>query len=196
MRTATIKRKTEETDITLSLNLDGSGTYDVETGVGFLNHMLRLFAKHGNFDLTVKCAGDLDVDAHHTAEDVAICLGRALRAAAGDCRGICRYGDITLPMDESLILCAVDFGGRAYLGYDLTFRTPAVGYFDTELVEEFMSSLVREAGMNLHFVKLRGTNTHHIIEGCFKALARALRKALTIDEATKGQLPSTKGVLQ
>ena len=195
MREVTIKRTTQETDITLTLNLDGSGNYDIETGVGFLNHMLRLFAKHANFDLTIRCVGDLDVDAHHTAEDVAICLGRALRQAAGDCRGICRYGDITLPMDESLILCAVDFGGRAYLGYDLTFRTAQVGYFDTELVEEFMSSLVREAQMNLHIIKLRGTNTHHIIEGCFKALARALRKALAIDEAAKDQLPSTKGVL-
>lgn len=195
MRQASIKRTTGETDISLTLSLDGEGTYSVSTGVGFLDHMLELFSKHSGFDLAVTCKGDTQVDAHHTTEDVAICLGRALREAAGDCRGICRYGDITLPMDECLILAAVDFGGRAYLGFDVLLMQDKVGDFDTELLEEFMSSLVREAQMNLHLIKLRGSNTHHAIEGCFKAVGRALRRALSIDPTAATSLPSTKGVM-
>jgi len=195
MRNAAINRRTAETDIALTLEIDGSGSYAIDTGVGFLNHMLELFAKHGGFDLSVKCSGDTHVDAHHTAEDIGICLGSAFRQAAGDCRGICRYGDITLPMDESLILCAVDFGGRSYLSFDVPMPAAKVGDFDTELVEEFMQAFTRTAGINLHLIRLKGTNTHHIIEGVYKALARALAKALAIDEKHKGELPSTKGVL-
>ena len=195
MRTAQISRKTAETEIGLKLCLDGSGNYTINSGVGFLNHMLELFAKHGNFDLEVTCKGDLQVDAHHTTEDIAICLGAAFREAAGDCRGISRYGDIILPMDEALILCAIDFGGRAYLGFDVPLAAEKVGAFDTELVEEFMQAFVRSARINLHLKKLVGTNTHHTIEGVFKALARALRKALTIDNAIGNALPSTKGVI-
>lgn len=194
MRVAEINRKTNETDIALTLCLDG-GACDVSTGVGFFDHMLALFAKHGNFGLTVKAVGDTYVDAHHTVEDVAICLGRAMREAAGDCRGICRYGDITLPMDDALMLCAVDFGGRAYLGFSVDIPAAKVGEFDTELFEEFLAAFVREAGCNLHMRKLAGSNSHHIIEGGFKALARALRKALAIDPTTADELPSTKGVL-
>lgn len=194
MRTAEIKRRTAETDISLKLAIDGSGQYSIDTGVGFFNHMLELFAKHGNFDLTVICRGDTDVDAHHTVEDVALCLGQAFRTAAGECRGICRYGDILLPMDEALLLCAVDFVGRAYLGYQADIKASRVGTFDTELLEEFMQAFVRSAQINLHLKKLEGRNAHHIIEGAFKALARALRKALTQDEAIGNALPTTKGV--
>ncbi len=194
MRTAEIKRRTAETDISLKLTIDGSGQYSIDTGVGFFDHMLELFAKHGNFDLTVICRGDTDVDAHHTVEDVALCLGQAFRTAAGECRGICRYGDILLPMDEALLLCAVDFGGRAYLGYQVDIKAGRVGTFDTELLEEFMQAFVRSAQINLHLKKLEGKNAHHIIEGAFKALARTLRKALTADEAIGDTLPTTKGV--
>lgn len=195
MRTAEIKRKTGETDIELKLNIDGTGRGKIDTGVGFLNHMLELFVKHGCFDLEVSCRGDTDVDFHHSAEDIGICLGKAFREAAGDCVGICRYGDIILPMDESLIMCAVDFGGRSYLSFDAQMPSQKVGDFDTELVEEFMQAFVRTAEINLHIIKLKGTNTHHIIEGIYKALARALRKALETDSRTKDSLPSTKGVL-
>jgi imidazoleglycerol-phosphate dehydratase len=195
MRVAEINRKTNETDISLSLCLDG-GAYEISTGVGFLDHMLTLFAKHGNFGLKVNAVGDTHIDAHHTVEDVAICLGRAMREAAGDCRGICRYGDITLPMDDALMLCAVDFGGRAYLGFAVDIPAVCIGgNFDTELFEEFLAAFVREAGCNLHMRKLAGTNSHHIIEGGFKALARALRKALAIDPTAADALPTTKGVL-
>ena len=182
MRTAEIKRRTAETDISLKLAIDGSGQYSIDTGVGFFNHMLELFAKHGNFDLTVICRGDTDVDAHHTVEDVALCLGQAFRTAAGECRGICRYGDILLPMDEALLLCAVDFGGRAYLGYQADIKASRVGTFDTELLEEFMQAFVRSAQINLHLKKLEGRNAHHIIEGAFKALGggAAGRRALFI----------------
>jgi len=195
MRSATIKRKTNETDIVLSLNLDGKGTYQINTGVGFLDHMLELFAKHGNFDLTVLCQGDTQVDAHHTTEDIGICLGKAFADASGDRRGICRYGDIMLPMDESLLLCAVDFGGRSYLHFAVPMPQKRVGSFDTELVEEFLQAFTRNANCNLHMICLAGTNTHHIIEGTFKALARTLRKALAVDPQNADQLPSTKGVL-
>ena len=195
MRTSEIIRKTAETDIRLFLNLDGSGQSEIDTGVGFLNHMLTLFAKHGRFDLTVKCVGDTDVDDHHTTEDIGIALGQAFSEALGEKRGIVRYGDTTLPMDEALILCAVDFSGRAYLGFDLPLPAEKVGSFDTELVEEFFLGFVRNAACTLHIRKLAGTNTHHIIEGTFKCAARTLKKAVLIDPEYADEIPSTKGVL-
>lgn len=195
MRQSNITRKTGETDITLSLNLDGSGCYDVATGVGFLDHMLELFARHGNFDLKVSCAGDVHVDDHHTAEDVAIVLGRAFDKALDDRRGINRYGSFILPMDEALILAAVDISGRAALGYALDIPTEKVGSFDTELVEEFMAAFSRALGASVHLRQLAGTNSHHIIEGAFKALARAMRQAVAIDEQCADRIPSTKGTI-
>lgn len=195
MRTYFSSRKTAETDITLSLNLDGSGKSDIDTGCGFLDHMLTLFAKHSRFDLAVKCSGDTNVDYHHTTEDIGIVLGTALCECIGDGKGITRYGHIILPMDESLILCAVDVGGRAYLNYNLNIPTQKVGNFDTELVEEFMASFTRCAKINLHLKQLDGTNSHHIIEGAFKALARALKTAVSIDEKYKDEIPSTKGTI-
>ena len=195
MREAKITRKTGETDIELSLNLDGSGTYQVETGVGFLDHMLELFARHGNFDLTVHCEGDLNVDDHHTAEDIAIVLGRAFDEALSDRRGIARYGSCILPMDEALILSAVDISGRAALGYALEIPTEKVGTFDTELVKEFMAAFSRSLGAAVHLRQLAGENSHHIIEGAFKSLARAMRQAVAIDESSAGRIPSTKGTI-
>ena len=195
MRTATLKRDTAETKIELSLTLDGKGTSDIDTGCGFLDHMLTLFASHGRFDLTVKCKGDTQVDDHHTVEDIGIALGRAFTEALGDKRGICRYGDITLPMDEALILAAIDLSGRAHLSYTVTLPTPKVGDFDTELCEEFFYAFVRNAACTLHIRMLDGKNSHHIIEGIFKAVARALRAAVAIDPQAAGEIPSTKGVL-
>lgn len=195
MRSSEIKRKTAETDISLSLCLDGSGESSINTGVGFLDHMLTLFAKHGHFDLDVTCKGDIEVDDHHSVEDIGICLGMAFAEALGDSRGITRYGDITLPMDEALILAAVDFGGRSHLEYDLEIPSEKVGTFDTELVEEFFIAFVRHAKMNLHILQFRGRNSHHIIEGTFKAVARALAKAVFVQEAYQNEIPSTKGVL-
>ncbi len=195
MRTSEIKRTTAETDITLSLSLDGTGKSEIETGCGFLDHMLTLFARHGRFDLCVKATGDTYVDDHHTAEDVGICLGQAFREALSDKRGICRYGSCTLPMDEALILAACDLSGRSFLGYALDIHTEKVGTFDTELVEEFFLAFSREAALNLHLRSLAGQNTHHIIEGAFKATARALRDAVKIDPDFKDEIPSTKGVL-
>ena len=195
MRTAEIFRKTAETDIELTLNLDGTGESDISSGVGFLDHMLTLFARHGRFDLTLSCVGDTAVDDHHSVEDIGICLGRALNEALGDKRGICRYGDTTLPMDEALILTAIDLSGRSVLCFDLDVPTQKVGSFDTELVEEFFIALSANAGMTLHIRKLAGRNTHHIIEGCFKSFARSLRKAVAIDPAFADEVPSTKGVL-
>lgn len=195
MRSSEIKRKTAETDISLSLCLDGSGESSVNTGVGFLDHMLTLFAKHGHFDLDVTCKGDIEVDDHHSVEDIGICLGMAFAEALGDSRGITRYGDITLPMDEALILAAVDLGGRSHLEYDLEIPSEKVGTFDTELVEEFFIAFVRHAKMNLHILQFRGRNSHHIIEGTFKAVARALAKAVFVQEAYQNEIPSTKGVL-
>ena len=195
MRTAVIERKTAETDIYLSLELDGSGVSEIATGCGFLDHMLTLFAKHGRFDLTVRCKGDTWVDDHHTVEDVGIALGHAFFEALGSKKGICRYGDTTLAMDESLILTAVDISGRAYLGYALTIPTQKVGTFDTELTEEFFLGFVRNSHMTLHLRQLAGTNSHHIIEGTFKSVARSLRKAVAIDTAFADDVPSTKGVL-
>jgi len=195
MRTAEIKRTTRETDIFLSLNIDGSGAGEIETGCGFLNHMLTLFASHGKFDLTVKCKGDTDVDDHHTVEDIGIALGEAFSRALGDKKGIVRYGSMILPMDEALILSAVDFSGRSYLGYSLEIPTEKVGTFDTELTEEFWLGFVRNANCTLHIRQLSGTNSHHIIEGAFKSVARSIRAAVKFDKGFEDEIPSTKGVL-
>ena len=195
MKTATVLRKTAETDINLTLTLDGTGKSEIATGCGFLDHMLTLFAKHGKFDLQLSCKGDTWVDDHHTVEDVGIALGQAFSEALGDKKGICRYGDTALPMDEALILTAVDLSGRSYLGYGLQIPTQKVGAFDTELVEEFFLGFVRNAGMNLHIRQLAGSNSHHIIEGAFKSVARSLRQAVSIDTAFADEIPSTKGVL-
>ena len=195
MRCSEIARTTKETDIKLALNLDGRGISSVDTGCGFLDHMLTLFSKHGRFDLDVTCKGDTEVDYHHTAEDIGICLGMAFAKALGDCRGIVRYGDIALPMDEALILAATDISGRALLGYDLKLTRRKVGDFDTELAEEFWLGFVRNAKITLHIKQLAGKNTHHILEGSFKAVARALRAAVAIDPYAEGEIPSSKGVL-
>ncbi len=195
MRTAEIKRKTAETDIFVRLDVDGSGKSDINTGVGFLDHMLTLFAKHGRFDLNVSCKGDVNVDDHHSVEDIGICLGKAFAEAMGDMRGINRYGDIILPMDEALIMCAVDISGRSYLGYRLDIPTEKIGTFDTELAEEFFNAFVRSFPISLHIRQLEGTNSHHIVEGAFKAFARTLGKAVKIDSEYENEIPSTKGVL-
>ena len=195
MRQAEIIRKTAETDIALTLCLDGDGKGTIDTGCGFLDHMLTLFSRHGSFDLAVKCIGDTQVDYHHTAEDIAICLGDAFKKALGDMKGITRYGSFILPMDESLILTAVDISGRSYLGYDLSIPTEKVGDFDTELTREFFEAFVRHAGVTLHLKQLAGYNSHHIIEGTFKSFARTMKVAVAIDEKNKDKIPSTKGVL-
>ena len=195
MRSAEIIRTTAETDISLKLNLDGEGVSEINTGSGFLNHMLTLFARHGNFDLTVNCKGDIDVDYHHTAEDIGICLGEAFRKALGDMKGIARYAHIILPMDESLILSAVDISGRSFLSYTADIPTEKVGDFDTELVREFFEAFVRKAEITLHIKQLDGYNSHHIIEGMFKSVARSMKAAVAIDEKNKDKIPSTKGVL-
>ena len=195
MRTSEINRKTNETEISLTLNLDGTGKSEVKTDCGFLAHMLTLFARHGDFDLNVYCKGDSEVDFHHTAEDIGICLGQAFAKALGDCKGIYRYGDIILPMDETLMLCAVDVSGRPYLGYSVEIPSQRVGDFDTELAEEFWVAFVRHAGMTLHFKQFAGKNSHHIIEAEFKAAARVLAKACAVNPAKADQIPSTKGVL-
>lgn len=195
MRKTSIARKTNETDIMLTLSLDGKGESDISTGCGFLDHMLTLFSKHARFDLTVKCVGDTQVDYHHTTEDIGIALGKALSQALGDKKGICRYGDIILPMDEALVMCAVDISGRGGLFYGLNIPAYKVGDFDTELTEEFLNALAREAGITLHIRQLAGSNSHHIIEGAFKALARVLKEAVAIDEKFKDEIPSTKGVI-
>jgi imidazoleglycerol-phosphate dehydratase len=195
MRTAEIIRKTAETDISLDLNLDGKGQSQIVTGCGFLDHMLTLFAKHGRFDLKVDCVGDTYVDDHHTAEDIGIALGQAFFQALGEKRGIKRYGDTILPMDEALILSAVDLSGRSYLGYTLEIPTEKVGGFDTELVKEFWLAFVRTSQSTLHIRQLAGENSHHIIEGAFKSVARSLREAVAIDPAFAEDIMSTKGVL-
>ena len=195
MRTSEISRKTAETDIRLSLNLDGNGTSNIDTGCGFLDHMLTLFARHGRVGLNVECKGDTWVDDHHTVEDVGIVLGTAFAEALGNKRGICRYGDTVLPMDESLILSAVDLSGRAFLGYALNIPTQKVGTFDTELCEEFWLAFVRTSACTLHIRQLAGKNSHHIIEGTFKSVARSLRDAVAIDPLFANDIPSTKGVL-
>ena len=195
MRTAEVYRKTAETDIALTLNLDGTGKSKIKSGVGFMDHMLTLFAKHGRFDLTLKCAGDTQVDGHHSVEDIGIALGQAFTQALCEKRGITRYGSCILPMDEALILTAVDLSGRTYLGFDLRIPTPCVGDFDTELVEEFFYAFVRSCPCALHLRKMAGKNSHHIIEGAFKSAARSLRTAVAIEEQFKDEIPSTKGVL-
>ena len=195
MRIAEINRKTAETDISLTLDLDGTGKSEINSGVGFLDHMLTLFARHGRFDLDLVCDGDTYVDDHHSVEDIGIALGQAFEQALGDKRGITRYGSFILPMDESLILTAVDISGRAYLNYDLHIPTEKVGTFDTELTEEFFLGFVRNANMTLHLKQLEGKNSHHIIEGAFKSVARTLKQAVAIEERFKDEIPSTKGVL-
>lgn len=195
MRTASVKRKTAETDIGLSLSLDGKGTAKLDTGCGFLEHMLTLFAKHGGFDLAVSCKGDTNVDYHHTTEDIGICLGEAFAQALGDKRGINRYGSFLLPMDEALVLVALDICGRAHLSYDVTLTAQKAGDFDTELAEEFLLALTRSMGLTLHVRQLAGRNTHHILEAVFKGLARALGQAVAVDAARKDEIPSTKGLL-
>ena len=193
MRVSDIQRNTAETKISLTLNLDGTGKTSIDTGVGFLNHMLTLFAAHGKFDLTVICKGDTEVDDHHSVEDIGICLGQAFQAALGDKRGITRYGSFLLPMDESLILSAVDISGRSCLCYGLEIPTQKIGSFDTELVEEFFLGFVRSCPMSLHLRQLAGTNSHHIVEGAFKSVGRALKAAVALDGSS--DIPSTKGVL-
>mgnify|MGYP002534330039 CR=1 FL=1 len=195
MREVSIERNTNETQIELTLNLDGAGRYQVDTGCGFLNHMLELFARHGRFDLVLTCHGDVEVDYHHTTEDVGIALGQAFARALGDMRGIQRYGSFYLPMDEALILCAVDLSGRCTLNWDVCCSTEKVGDFDTELVEEFLLGFARSLGCAVHVRRLAGTNSHHIIEGMFKALARALKEAVAIDEKYALEIPSTKGTI-
>ena len=195
MREARINRKTAETDISLKLNLDGSGRSSIDTGCGFLNHMLTLFAKHSRFDLDLSCKGDVEVDYHHTVEDIGMCLGKAFSEAIGDKKGIVRYGNMLLPMDEALILTAVDLSGRGLLAYSVDIPTEKVGDFDCELCEEFWLAFVRCASCTLHIKMLAGTNSHHIIEGCFKSAARSLKKAAATDTDFPDEIPSTKGVL-
>lgn len=195
MRTANIQRNTAETCIKLNLNLDGTGNSQVATGCGFLDHMLTLFAKHGRFDLSIACQGDTQVDDHHTVEDVGICLGQAFASALSDKRGIVRYGSIALPMDEALVLSAVDLSGRGLLAYGLDIPSEKVGTFDTELTEEFWLAFTRCAELTLHIQQLAGKNSHHIIEGTFKSVARSLRQAVAVDAACADEIPSTKGVL-
>ena len=195
MREITITRKTKETDINLTINLDGKGVSNINTGCGFFDHMLDLFSRHGRFDLNVVCNGDINVDYHHTVEDVGIVLGQALKKALGDMKGIVRYGTTILPMDESLILTAIDISGRSYLKLDLPTRANKIGDFPIELVEEFFLAFVRHAGITLHVVKMAGTNAHHIVEGAFKSFARSLKTAVSIDKEFASEIPSTKGVL-
>lgn len=195
MRTSEINRKTAETEIKLRLNLDGRGESAVDTGCGFMDHMLTLFARHGRFDLAADCKGDTRVDYHHTAEDLGIVLGKAFAQALGDMRGICRYGSIILPMDETLMVCAADISGRDFLGFQVEVPAAKVGDFDTELVKEFFLAFVRNANLTLHFKELAGENTHHIIEAMFKAFGRAMAQAVKIDERFQDEIPSTKGVL-
>ena len=195
MRTAEIIRNTAETKIQLKLCIDGKGNADIQTGCGFMDHMLTLFAKHGNFDLSVKCDGDINVDDHHTVEDIGICLGKAFAQAAGDFKGIKRYAHIILPMDEALILTAMDISGRSYISYELGNLPEKVGTFDTELVQEFFLGFVRNGALTLHIKQLDGKNSHHIIEGAFKSVARSIRAAVKIDPDFADEIPSTKGAL-
>ena len=195
MRQAEIERATKETQIILSLNLDGTGQSEIKTGCGFLDHMLTLFAAHGRFDLKINCTGDTWVDYHHTVEDVGICLGQAFNKALGDKRGITRYGNFILPMDEVLILTAIDFSGRSYLGWDININSQKVGDFDTELAQELWLAFVRNSLCTLHFKQLAGSNAHHIIEGAFKSAARSISGAVKINLETKNEIPSTKGII-
>ena len=195
MRTAKIERNTKETQISLTLDLDGRGDSEIKTGCGFLDHMLTLFARHGKFDLRLTCNGDTDVDFHHTTEDVGICLGQAFKDALGEKKGITRYGDSLLPMDEALVLSAVDLSGRSYLVTDFAIKADKVGDFDTELLDEFWQAFAFNAACTLHIRQISGSNAHHILEAAFKSVARSLRKAVAIDRAFADEIPSTKGVL-
>lgn len=195
MRSAEIRRETQETKIRLSLTLEGSGTGSIDTGIGFLDHMLMLFARHGDFDLTVVCRGDTQVDGHHSVEDIGICLGQAFTKALGEKRGITRYGQFLLPMDETLVLCACDLSGRDYLGWAVTLPSASVGGFDTELAKEFWLAFVRNCPASVHIRQLAGENTHHILEAVFKGMGRTLKMAAAIDEPHRDEIPSTKGVL-
>lgn len=195
MRTAEIARKTNETDIRLSLNLDGRGESQIRTGVGFLDHMLTLLARHGGMDLELTCDGDTQVDDHHSVEDIGIALGQAFEECLGDKRGITRYGQFLLPMDEALVLCAVDLSGRAYLGWAVDLPAQKVGDFDTELGKEFWLGFLRHCPASLHFRELSGENTHHILEAVFKGAGRALKQAVALDEKHRDEIPSTKGLL-
>ena len=195
MRTATIKRNTAETQIECSLCLDGSGRSNIASGVGFLDHMLTLFARHGDFDLQVVCHGDTEVDDHHSVEDIGICLGKAFAEALGEKRGIIRYGQFLLPMDETLVLCACDLSGRSYLGWTLELPSQKVGSFDTELAKEFWLAFVRECAGSIHIRQMAGDNTHHILEAVFKGMGRTLKQAVALDEKHKDEIPSTKGLL-
>lgn len=195
MRTADIARNTQETRIQLTLNLDGTGKSDIATGVGFLDHMLTLFARHGDFDLVARCDGDTEVDGHHSVEDIGICLGKAFSEALGDKRGICRYGQFLLPMDETLVLCACDLSGRDYLGWAVDLLAAKVGDFDTELAKEFWLAFVRNCPGSIHIRLLAGENTHHILEAVFKGMGRTLKAAVALDEKHLGEIPSTKGTL-
>jgi len=195
MRRKKIERNTKETQIVLALEIDGSGAYEICTGCGFLDHMMELFARHGRFDLAIDCKGDTQVDYHHTAEDIGISLGMAFKEALGDKRGIFRYGQFLLPMDEALVMCAVDISGRSYVNFDVQIPAQKVGDFDTELVKEFIMALSREMGLTIHLKQFAGENSHHIIEAVFKGMARALRAACAIEEEFADEIPSTKGVL-
>lgn len=195
MRRKKIERNTKETQIILALEIDGTGAYEIDTGCGFLDHMMELFARHGRFDLAIECNGDTHVDYHHTAEDIGIALGTAFKEALGDKRGIYRYGQFLLPMDEALVMCAVDISGRSCVNFDVQIPTQKVGDFDTELVKEFIMALSREMGLTIHFKQFAGENSHHIIEAVFKGMARALRAACAIEEEFADEIPSTKGVL-
>lgn len=195
MRRKRIERNTKETQIVLALEIDGKGVSEINTGCGFLDHMMELFARHGRFDLAIECSGDTQVDYHHTAEDIGIVLGSAFKEALGDKKGIYRYGQSLLPMDEALVMCAVDISGRSFVNFDIQIPTQKVGDFDTELVKEFIMALSREMGLTIHFKQFAGENSHHIIEAVFKGLARALRAACAIEEEFADEIPSTKGVL-
>jgi imidazoleglycerol-phosphate dehydratase len=195
MRTAAIKRDTKETQIALTLDLDGTGKTSIATGVGFLDHMLELFARHGDFDLTVTCHGDTQVDGHHSVEDIGICLGKAFTQALGEKRGITRYGQFLLPMDETLVLCACDLSGRDYLGWAVDLPAARVGEFDTELAKEFWLAFVRSCPASIHIRQMAGENTHHILEAVFKGMGRTLKEAVALDEKHLNDIPSTKGTL-
>ena len=195
MRKSTVSRKTSETDIRLLLNLDGTGKNSIHTGIGFFNHMLEIFSRHSRIDLEIECDGDIHVDSHHTVEDIGICLGTAFAEAIGEGRGIYRYSDVTLPMDEALVLCAIDVSGRGDLNLDVEITEQVVGTMDVGLLEEFLAAFIRKAGITVHIKMLAGKNTHHILEACFKAFARALRNAIRIDPEIAGEIPSTKGTL-
>ena len=195
MRKSVVSRKTSETDIRLLLNLDGTGKNSIHTGIGFFNHMLEIFSRHSRIDLDIECDGDTHVDAHHSVEDIGICLGSAFLEAIGEGRGITRYSDVILPMDEALVLCAIDVSGRGDLNLDVILPEQVIGTMDVGLLEEFLAAFIRKAGITVHIKMLAGKNTHHILEACFKAFARALRTAIKIDPDLAGEIPSTKGIL-